>query len=253
MASASSGHHELLKVHCRLCGQKRVDPGTGSSTDKGPGRGVVIKNHPQLCRWLRYLHDIEVERESDEIYPLRACDGCIGRLRNVSICFKDTVKKAMENVFELATKLHTEGNDDQLRKLSRQFPAADFWAHSSTGMCSICDDSQKDSFPSIDFKSHLLIEIDNDQGAFDICKFSKTDKPVVPKRVSPDEDDSEKTDVNEDSNSANNDKTASDDTNKASESPAKPEAKKAKLEEPQKSVPTAKVSSISSGKLIAMF
>ena len=97
-------HRELLKVHCRSCGQKRIDSGSN--------KGVPIKNHPQLCRWLRYLHDVEVERESEEIYPTRVCEGCINRLRNVSICHKDTVKKAMENVFELATKLHTEGNLD---------------------------------------------------------------------------------------------------------------------------------------------
>ena len=72
---SSEEHSSLLKLHCRICGQKRVDGTTN--------RGVQIRNHPQLIRWLRYLHDIEVERESEEIYPLRSCDGCIGRLRNV--------------------------------------------------------------------------------------------------------------------------------------------------------------------------
>jgi hypothetical protein len=138
------GHPELLKLHCRICGQKRIDG--------VQNRGVQLKCHPQLCRWLRYLHDVEVERESVEIYPTRVCDSCITRLRNVSICHKDTVKKAVDNVFELATKLHTDGRDDEMRKLSRQFMAADFWAHSSNGMCTICDDSQKDAFPTEEHK-----------------------------------------------------------------------------------------------------
>lgn len=118
---ASTQHHSLLRIHCRICGQKKIGE---------TNRGVQIKNHPQLCRWLRFLHDIEVERENDEIYPTRACDLCIAKLKNVSICHKNEQKKVCENVFELATKLHTEGQDDELRKLSRQFPAADFWAHS---------------------------------------------------------------------------------------------------------------------------
>ena len=181
-------HSNLLKLHCRICGQKRLD-GTQN-------RGVQIKNHPQLIRWLRYLHEIEVERESEEIYPIRACDACIGRLRNVSICHQNTQKKAMENVFELATKLHTEGFDDQLTKLSRHFPAADFWAHSSSGMCSICDDSQKDTFPSMDFTSHLLIEVDIEGANCQIINFSKTAKPVVAKRPSLEKDESKKDEVN---------------------------------------------------------
>ena len=180
-------HSNLLKLHCRVCGQKRLD-GTQN-------RGVQIKNHPQLIRWLRYLHEIEVERESEEIYPIRACDACIGRLRNVSICHQNTQKKAMENVFELATKLHTEGFDDQLTKLSRHFPAADFWAHSSSGMCSICDDSQKDTFPSMDFTSHLLIEVDIEGANCQITNFSKTAKPVVAKRPSLEKDESKKDEV----------------------------------------------------------
>ena len=184
---SAAEHSNLLKLHCRICGQKRLD-GTQN-------RGVQIKNHPQLIRWLRYLHEIEVERESEEIYPIRACDACIGRLRNVSICHQNTQKKAMENVFELATKLHTEGFDDQLTKLSRHFPAADFWAHSSSGMCSICDDSQKDTFPSMDFTSHLLIEVDIEGANCQITNFSKTAKPVVAKRPSLEKDESKKDEV----------------------------------------------------------
>ncbi len=139
------------------------------------------------------MHDIEVERESDEIYPTRACDLCINRLRNVSICFKGGQKKAFENVFELATKLHTDGQDDELRKMSRYFPAADFWAHSSAGMCAICDDSQKDAFPVIDFHSHLLIEVEKNaaSGIVKIAKFSKLSKALLPKRDSAPEDDNE--------------------------------------------------------------
>lgn len=166
----AENHHSLLKVHCRMCGQKRVGPAS---------KGVQIKNHPQLIRWLRFLHDIEVERESEEIYPTRACDGCIGRLRNVSLNHSGTQRKALENVFELATKLHTNGQDDELRKLSRQFPVADFWAHSSSGMCSICDDSQKDTFPSIDFTTHLIVDVQMDP--LTIIKFARTaKKPAAP-------------------------------------------------------------------------
>lgn len=182
MASASSGddgvgHHNLLRNHCRICGQKRVD----SSNN----RGVPIKNHPQLCRLLRYLHEIEVERESEEIYPTRACDLCIAKLKNVSICHKGTSKMALENVFELATKLHTDCQDEEMSKLARQFPAADFWAHSSAGMCTICDDSQKDTFPPEDpVKKCLLIEVELNPsiGVYTICGFQKTDRMVVPKR-----------------------------------------------------------------------
>ena len=258
---ASGEHSNLLKLHCRICGQKRVD-GTHN-------RGVQIRNHPQLIRWLRYLHEIEVERESEEIYPMRSCDACIGRLRNVSICHKDTQRKAMENVFELATKLHTDGEDDELRKLSRHFPAADFWAHSSTGMCSICDDSQKDSFPSIDFTSHLLIEVENNNGAFQICKFSKTNKPVVPlKRTAPENDESKstKTPATEDDKKVTSGKSPppyyfAEKTE--TESP-KPEAKKAKIDVAASSasstenssspaITSAKVSSISSGQAWLQF
>ena len=246
---SSAEHSSLLKLHCRICGQKRVDGTTN--------RGVQIRNHPQLIRWLRYLHDIEVERESEEIYPLRSCDGCIGRLRNVSICHKDTQKKAMENVFELATKLHTEGLDDEITKLSRHFPAADFWAHSSSGMCSICDDSQKDSFPGLDFSSHLLIEVENnDQGDFKICKFSKTSKPVVVKRPSPVKNDTAKSSESE----KPPDKPPEPST---SSQPQPPEAKKSKLDiipiNPEKkdsnppAITTAKVSSISSGQAWLQF
>ena len=149
-STAGDSHFGLLKVHCRLCGQKRID--------NHQNRGVLVKNHPQLCRFLRFLHEIEAERESEEIYPTRACDACISRLRNVSICQENSTKKLMDNVFELATKLHTEGRDDEMRKLAREFPAADFWAHSSN-MCAICDDSHKDAFPVPDFNSHLLIEV----------------------------------------------------------------------------------------------
>ena len=167
-------HSELLKIHCRICGQKRIDGGNN--------KGVPIKNHPQLCRWLRYLHEIELERESEEIYPTRVCEGCVNRLRNVSICQKGTVKKAMENVFELATKLHTELQDDEMRKLAREFPIADFWAHSSMGMCAICDDMQRDTFPVLDPRPALLIEVETDNGAVKIFKCERIEKRINFKR-----------------------------------------------------------------------
>lgn len=162
----AENHRNLLKVHCRICGQKKVGPNS---------KGVQIKNHPQLIRWLRFLHDIEIERESEEIYPTRACDGCISRLRNVSLVHNESQRKALENVFELATKLHTNGQDDELRKLSRQFPVADFWAHSSSGMCSICDDSQKDTFPSTDpAAGYLIVEVQLESSSIKIIKFTRT-------------------------------------------------------------------------------
>ena len=169
----AESHADLLKVHCRLCGQKRID--------NLQNRGVLVKNHPQLCRFLRFLHEIEADRESAEIYPTRACDACISRLRNVSICQENTTKKLMDNVFELATKLHTEGQDDEMRKLAREFPAADFWAHSST-MCAICDDSHKDAFSVPDFNSHLLIELATGNNGLQISQCKKTARPPAPKR-----------------------------------------------------------------------
>ena len=163
-------HKELLKVHCRICGQKRIDGGNN--------KGVPIRNHPQLCRWLRYLHDVEVERESEEIYPTRVCEGCVNRLRNVAICHpNDRTKKAMENVFELATKLHTECQDDEMRKLAREFPIADFWAHSSQ-MCAICDDMQKDTFPILDPRPCLLMEVQIINGTWAISKCERTEKRI---------------------------------------------------------------------------
>ena len=170
----AESHADLLKVHCRLCGQKRIDT--------LQNRGVLVKNHPQLCRFLRFLHEIEADRESQEIYPTRACDACISRLRNVSICQENTTKKLMDNVFELATKLHTEGQDDEMRKLAREFPAADLWAHSRT-MCAICDDSHKDAFSVPDFNSHLLIELATGVNGIQISQCKKTAKPpAAPKR-----------------------------------------------------------------------
>ncbi len=156
-------HTELLKLHCRICGQKKIDP--------QKSRGVPIKSQSQLCRWLRYLHDLDVERESEEIYPSRSCDACVSKLRNVCVVQKGTKKKAADNVFELAVRLHTEGSDDELRKLARHFPAADFWAHSSDGMCAICDDSQKDAFgEDRDPKRELVFDPNSDK-FFHLCHF----------------------------------------------------------------------------------
>ena len=166
----AESHADLLKVHCRLCGQKRIDT--------LQNRGVLVKNHPQLCRFLRFLHEIEADRESEEIYPTRACDACISRLRNVSICQENTTKKLMDNVFELATKLHTEGQDDEMRKLAREFPAADFWA-CQRHMCAICDDSHKDTFSVPDYNSHLIIELANGPNGLQISQCKKTAKPIA--------------------------------------------------------------------------
>ena len=166
----AESHADLLKVHCRLCGQKRIDT--------LQNRGVLVKNHPQLCRFLRFLHEIEADRESEEIYPTRACDACISRLRNVSICQENTTKKLMDNVFELATKLHTEGQDDEMRKLAREFPAADFGA-CQRHMCAICDDSHKDTFSVPDYNSHLIIELANGPNGLQISQCKKTAKPIA--------------------------------------------------------------------------
>ena len=215
-------HKELLKVHCRICGQKRIDGGNN--------KGVPIRNHPQLCRWLRYLHDVEVERESEEIYPTRVCEGCVNRLRNVAICHpNDRTKKAMENVFELATKLHTECQDDEMRKLAREFPIADFWAHSSNGMCAICDDMQKDTFPILDPRPCLLMEVQILNGTWAISKCERTEKRIqFPKPVKPAGHNKEDKHSTE-----NNKKTAEKSKKTAAVSAAKTEpspAKKSRLE-----------------------
>lgn len=45
-------------------------------------------------------------------------------------------------------------------------------------MCSICDDTQKDSFPPTPDFQHLLIEVEQSgSGIFRILKFAKTQKP----------------------------------------------------------------------------
>ena len=74
------------------------------------------------------------------------------------------------------------GQDDEMRKLAREFPIADFWAHSSSGMCAICDDTQKDTFPLLDPKPCLLIEVETLSGAVKISKCERTEKRINFKR-----------------------------------------------------------------------
>ena len=70
------------------------------------------------------------------------------KLRGVKITLKDSSLKSnirerqdmQENIFGLVRVLHERMNDQELVNLARKFPIVDFWAHSSSGMCGVCDD-----------------------------------------------------------------------------------------------------------------
>ena len=123
---AALNHRALLTLYCRICGQITIPNNANNSL------------HPvdDFASLLQMLHEVRVKEESPDMFPKSVCDNCCKRY---SVSGSGSGSRGDELFFKVeAAHLNMASDPDAVKKLAREHPLADFWAHSSMG-CQICD------------------------------------------------------------------------------------------------------------------
>jgi hypothetical protein len=142
-------HKQYLRLYCRVCGRRAIadDPNQTLHPIEHL-RGIIMM-----------LHDVNVADESDELFPKFACHVCAGKFGRDGDGEEDHLFNRVESA-HVAMAADPEG----IKKLAREHPVADFWAHSSIA-CQICQDPNYAEFGQEKEVEAMLKQVDRYRSA----------------------------------------------------------------------------------------